>query len=267
MSEENTSPVEEAVAVEEEVVAEEPSFTEVEQKAIEMGWKPQEEELKEGVDFLSAEEYVSRKPLHDALRKQSKRIKTLESSIDELKTLNGNIERTTYERAIQELTVQKRDAIERGDVEGALEYDKQLTEQQTKIEQVDAQPAVPPEFHEWVADNDWYEEDMEARGFADMIAPGLKATNPDLTPSKFFEMVGAQVRQRFPEKFGASNARLPNRGTAPVRGSGRKTKASSLIGRLTDEQRRVGHGFINSGVFKNLDEYAERLEVAGDLGS
>jgi hypothetical protein len=259
MIEEQIDAVEETEAVE-EVVVEEPSYTEIELEAMEMGWKPQDQ-IADDIPFVDAEEYVARKPLYDGLRSLNKKIKRQDSVIDELTKLNKKIEEATYERAIQELTEEKRLAYASGDIDEVMQIDEKIREQENSRTPADE---YPPEYYTWVEDNDWYVSDAELKAYADMVGTGMRQVNPDMTTQQFFDKVAIEVKARFPEKFSKA---LPNRGIAPNKAATSSGRGAGISRRLTQEQRTVGHNFVNQGVFKNLEEYAKRLEVAGDLGS
>lgn len=246
---------------------EQPSYSDVEQQAMQMGWKPDAEALGEDTTFVSAEEFVARQPLYDGLKRQGKELKMLRGQIDQLADMNRKTEERAYDRARKELMDQKKEAYASGDVDKVMEIDQELED----IKEQQSPPQVTVEeaqrvFNQWKVDNEWYDSDPEARAFADLIGQGMRAANPQQNMDDYFESVKAQVEARFPEKFGRQTSRLPNRGAAPTR-NGAKMQSKSYSARLSDEQRRVGQGFVQLGTFKSLDEYAERLEAAGDLGS
>ena len=72
MAEENLPEGEDTVVQE---THDEPELSPVEQKALEMGWRPKEEWTGEEGDFISAETFVARKPLFDRIEHQNKELK------------------------------------------------------------------------------------------------------------------------------------------------------------------------------------------------
>ena len=68
------------VAESPEVVEDKPQYTEVELKAIEMGWKPDHK----GPNFVSAKEYVDRSSFFKAIDSRNRKIDDLEMAVKEL---------------------------------------------------------------------------------------------------------------------------------------------------------------------------------------
>ena len=65
--------------------------TEVELRAMEMGWRPRDEFSGEDDDFIDAKEFVARKPLYDKIAQQSKQLKNVTQAVEALKEHYGKV--------------------------------------------------------------------------------------------------------------------------------------------------------------------------------
>jgi|TARA_R110000751_G_scaffold306101_3_gene423637 hypothetical protein len=233
--------------------------SEVEISAREMGWRP-EEEYQGDTPWVDAKEFVERKPLYDGLSSQSKQLKKLKSEMAALTEHNRKIAGIQYEKAKRELKAERLDAMKGGEFERA----EQLSEQERELdkeakEAATAAPDVPIEFIEWQESNGWYNTDQELRRFADIAGQMIRDENPEMLGKALYEEVTRQTKKAFSDKF---KKPIPNGGSAPTGGSNRGTKgATALLNKLTDVEKQVGTGLVRSGAFKNLNEYAEQLDL------
>ena len=99
----------------EEQVNNTPEPTEVEKRAMEMGWKPRSEFDGEDDAFIDAKEFVRRAPLFEKIETQSKQLKALERSIDALKQHYTAREEAAVKNAIKSLKEQRKEALSQGD--------------------------------------------------------------------------------------------------------------------------------------------------------
>ena len=87
-----------------------PELTPIEQKAMEMGWRPKTEFEGEEDDFIDAKEFVRRKPLFDKIETQSRELKNVRKAIEALKEHYGSREKAAVQQAIDALTAAKEEA-------------------------------------------------------------------------------------------------------------------------------------------------------------
>src|SRR5690349_8946842 len=90
-------------------------YTAIEQKAMEMGWRPLEEFEGAEEDFVDAKEYVGRKPLFDKISTQSREVKQLRQAVEALKTHYTAVRETEYNRALAALKAERKTALNEGD--------------------------------------------------------------------------------------------------------------------------------------------------------
>lgn len=226
-----------------------PQHTEIEQRALDMGWRPQEEFTGDPVDFIDAKEFVNRKPLFDKIEHQSKQIKNVSKALDALKQHYTKVQETEFNRALSVLKSERRVALQDGDGEKFDKLDDEIkgVEQQIAVVKHNANiPAVPeetqhPEFVAWTTKNSWYNSTGYMRSFADDV--GSKFAADGKSPSEVLKLVEVAVRKEFPQKF--TNA---NKTDAPEVGSSRQ--ASTVRGshlELNDQERRIMNTLVQGG--------------------
>ncbi len=222
----------------------------VEQKALEMGWRPKEEFDGDEEDFIDATEFVRRKPLFDKIEYQSKELKEVKKVLRSLQEHHTKVKETEFKRAVDYLKAQKKEALEVGDMDRVVELDDQLVDiraTQKAAERVEpATQEVHPDFTAWVDTNKWYATDKSLRTFADNLGVSYAQEHPELEPKEVLKYVTATVKRAFPEKFQNPNRTKP----AAVDGgspASKPTKASDSFS-LTEEEERVMKQFVRAGI-------------------
>ncbi len=240
MSEENTQDLPEGTEQPEQKA---PELSPIEQKALEMGWRPKEEFDGDEEAFIDAKEFVHRAPLFEKISSQSKSIKRLEAALEGMRTHYTKVQQTEYQRALKDLKAQQEAAVEEGDLTKyhALNERREAIEQehQELVEGIQAPvtPQVPEELQQWVSRNPWVEQHPHMRVFADKVAETFvaKVRAGLMTPADVLREVEKQVRVEFPNKFRNPNKDKPS----AVEGSTtkRSTKADDGFEMSADEKR------------------------------
>jgi len=241
---------------------------EVEVKAIEHGWQPEEEFKADpknaGKKWRPAEEFMDRKSLFDKIEEQHKQIRDLKKGVDALTLHNKTIEQSTYERARKELQAERLAALKEGDLAKAEEIRDRIDE--IKVAQNNAQ-AIPqtqqeaPEFTQFKQQNDWYQGSSKdavkmtawAEGYGFILARQGKK------PDEILVAVHKAAREEFPEHFEKRN---PNKDTAGSVGSGRQSRAAPDTFKLTPQEEEVMKKMIRAGVKITEAEYKAQLKKA-----
>ena len=239
-----------------------PQVDPVEAKAREMGWLPKEEFAGDETEWVSAETFVARKPIFDALSKRNKEVKELRKAFEGLQNHYAKLEQTAYERALQDLKAQKKVALREQEFEVAEELDEQidqLKERQMKEAFKPQQLQVPPEVEEWVDKNKWYNTDQELRQYADIIGKGLIGSGKD--PVEVLETVEREVKARFPEKFGNPNRNRPS--PVETKPNGKAPAKDKDYVELTDDERKVMNNFVKMGVMTKEQYIADIRKLRG----
>lgn len=222
-----------------------------ETQAREHGWVPEEEfranPNNEGKKWRTAEDFMDRKSLFDKIDDQHREVRRLREGMTALQQHNQQIEQRTREKVIKELQSQKAEAAKEGDIAKVEEIRDQIEEVRAQpAAPVTQQPAVNPEFTQWMGDNPWYSTNTEMRRFAD--AYGVALAQEGKAPQDVLKEVSKQVKKVYPDQF-----RNPNKDSAPAvqSGSGRKSQSSSA--ELTEMQERIWKGLQRAGVPSSKD--------------
>lgn len=238
-----------------------PEPSEIEQQALSLGWKPEEEfktdPVNEGKKWRTAEDFMDRKSLFDKIDSYHRKVKDLEKGISSLTEHNKKIEQSAYERALRELRNERKQALEEGDVVKAEEIRDRIDEvkeQQKSVQvQPEPQPGVNPEFVAWVARNKWYENDVDMRAFADGYATQL-INSGVRDPAEALPMLERKVREVFKDKF-----RNPNKDRAPsLEGGGGKPRSDTFS--LTPEEEKIMVNMIRAGVPLSKEDYIKQIK-------
>jgi len=111
-----------------EETSNEPQYTEAEQKAIEMGWRPKDEFEGDDAEFIDAVEFVRRKPLFDKIEHVSKELRETRKAMKALQEHHEKVRDAEYKHAVDQLKIEKKAALESGDADRLIEIDSQMAE-------------------------------------------------------------------------------------------------------------------------------------------
>lgn len=241
----------------------------IEQKAIEMGWRPKEEFDGDETDFIDATEFVRRKPLFDKIEHQNKELKEVKKVLRSLQDHHVKVKETEFQRAVDLLKAQKKQAYEEGDTDRIIEVDDQIadmraqrTAQAKAVEVTETAQQIHPDFANWVSQNGWYAQDKSLRKFADSLGVSYAEDNPHLTPNEVLKFVTSKVKQAYPEKFTNPNKTKP----AAVDGGTQSTKVKQSNGsfQLTEEETRVMNQFVRAGILTKEQYIKDVQSMRGD---
>jgi hypothetical protein len=245
MSEENTELQPTEVVPESTESTEAPKLSAIEQKALEMGWRPREEFDGDDETFIDAKEFVNRAPLFEKISSQSKQIKRLEQAQHALQGHYNKVRETEYKAALRALKAELEVAVEEGDL---TKYHA-LNEKREEIEQdhhtlkqelagAPAEPEVPAELEQWIERNPWFKTQEHMRVFADRasdrFAPKVRAGL--MTTAEALREVEKLVREEFPSKFRNPNKDKPS---AVEGGAGKGGGRASGEIELTADEKRI----------------------------
>jgi hypothetical protein len=263
--EEKTADV--VVEKKEEPVKEEKQLSNMEQQALAMGWRPREEFEGEDDEFIDAKEFVRRKPLFDRLEQQSKQLKNVNKTLEQLKGHYTKMREVEFNRALAELKSARKQALTDSDGDRFEAIDDRIKEVEKEAEKLrvedevqNARPvADPAEFQAWRGRNSWYQKDEAMTAFADRI--GLKhqeeVTSGVITPLQILQKVEQAVRAEFPHKF-----KNPNKETAPDVGKSSNTGSSkSKTIELDETETKIMNNFVRQGIMTK-EQYLSDLKKA-----
>lgn len=250
----------------------------LEQRAVELGWKPKDDFKGNPEDWVDAKDYIAREPLLKEVRDLKKHIRTQREQTDRdmavITAQFSQMSEMAYKKAVSELEAQRDLAIQDQDIqsvrvldkkiaEAALDHDKQ--QQTTTRQQARQADVVNEEMDQWRAANKWFDEDQELQDEAVTIGVGFQAKNPKKTQAQMLTYVEDRIKKIYPDKFKPAQRakvedqdnRVESRSASPNLGKG-KSKLS--WGDLDDDERQVGKTLIKRGVLKDVAAKNKRSE-------
>jgi len=246
----------------EDVVEEVAEVSEVEQKAIDMGWNP------EGVDGkknLSPEEFVDRKALYDDLHSLKRQNKQLRGDIDNINKYQEDIRADERKKVVEELKTQKKEALDDDDHDRVVQIDEQLADERDKAKEEKATPQTNEDFDEWVTSNSWYQDDKELREEADIYGEVYWTKNPTKSRDEVYKAVATHIKRSFKDKFENSNRKKPAAvepsGSTP-RGKGKKAKHTAKD--LPSEARSVMKTILRTTSMSEEDYVKQYFAMNGE---
>lgn len=237
--------------------------TEVEQRAMEQGWTP-EEEFKANPDnagkkWRTAEDFLDRGELFSKIDDLSKKLKNTTKTLGQLNEHHKRVKEAEYKRALETLKNQKRNALEEGDADALIEIDDRIAEvKQAQREESRTTQAnnMPEELEAWIEKNPWYTSDNEMASEADAIGIGYKTKNPEKSPEDVLKYVEGRIKKIYPEKF--TNPNRPKAGVESPSNRGTQSKSSGGF-TLSEDEERVARNFERNGIMSR-DDYIKELK-------
>ena len=243
----------------------EPQYTEMEHRALEMGWRPKDDFDGTDDDFVDAKEFVARKPLYDKIGQQSKQIKNVTAAVEALKEHYGKVQETEYKRALAALKDTRKQALVEGDADKFQQADDQIKDVEGQVAELKAETsrpavqeeaAVHPEFANWMNKNPWYGSIKYMKEYADDVGARLANT---MSPAEVLKEVEKQVRKEFPQKFVNSNKQdAPEVGRSSGAGRSRGNDME-----LNEQETRIMNTLVRSGAITKEKYLADLKLVKG----
>lgn len=204
----------------------------IEQKAQELGWVPQDQYKGDPERFIGAEEFVERgQHIMPILRKNNEKLLTevekLKYTVEEQKRLSAESaealeafkryhaedSKRQYERAKQELKAMKKEALADQDYDKLVEIDESMVRLEREREkEVAPQPKKQdpsgwtppkvneehPDFKEWREKAaPWYGHDKERTDYTNAIASYIRMQHPAVVGKEFLALVQGEIDKRF----------------------------------------------------------------------
>lgn len=213
--------------IEAESRPDEPEPEDIETKARELGWKPEDEWTgnlpKDGL--LSAEDYLERfkgtapvvkratKEIRDELATTRSELAELRKTAEEFRKFQAQAQQKLQqenELLVQQLEARRAQAISEGDGEAAVQAERHLA--QVRAQQTQNPVVQSPEAQEMISKflqrNPWYEQDPVMRQWAEGFAAELKTKGYPAGPA-ILDAVEREARAVWPQKF-EGNGRPPS---------------------------------------------------------
>ncbi len=220
-------------------------------------WRPAQEFVKRGEDFIPFLK-ADKKKLEEKLAKErdenEKRIKRLENA--QLRSTEAL--KKQHEKELANISSEMKKAVSEGDV---ATYEKLETQRDELAKQkIDEPTSGDPETvqKEWVAKNDWYNNDFELNREATEYSQFLAQRNPNISLDDNLSQTEAFIKQKHPDKFGdGSKRKTAANGHAAVDGggimNGSPPRKASLFDKLPKEAKAQFNQDVSEGLFKKTD--------------
>ena len=243
-----------------------PELSPVEQRALDMGWRPKEEWDGEEADFISAETFVARKPLFDKIDYQNKELKEVRKALAALQEHHIRVKEQAFRDAYATLKEEKKAALAEGDADRLIEVDEKIAELRTQeIEQKAVNNTPPsqqlnPAFVSWVEKNSWYVDDKksELRAYADAVGIKFAKEHPERNdPNDLLKEVEKQVKLRFKEYFTNERKDRPSSVEGSSARTSQKNKDSNDDFKLSEDDERAMKKFVRLGLMTKEEFIAD----------
>lgn len=247
----------------EEVAQEEPN--ESEELARAKGWRPKEEWEGDPKKWVDADEFNRRGELFEKIENQGRELKETKRVLRMLQEHHSKVKETEYQRAIDALKAQKKQALLDGDADAVLEADERIMDmkaEQKVAEKSQEQNARQPDprFVAWVEKNPWYAQDSEMRTFADDVGIAHAKAFPNKTPDEVLAYVNQRVRKVYPEKFQNPLRSKPSP-TGGRTGEAKVTRSDDF--ELSAEEKRAMNTFVSEGIMTKEQYIADIKALRG----
>lgn len=180
-----------------QIIEETPS---VEEQARAKGWIPPEEAVEKGVnpnDVVDAATYMDREPFIKRIKLLDQRNRTMAQKLDAIINRFDQAETEGYQRAIEELEIQREEAYNELDTQQVRAIDHEIDRQKKALQDTQQraqQQAQDPEALDFVQNNkDWWGKDVAAMQFAVATEAALKNQNPSMALTDVYDEVQRRV--------------------------------------------------------------------------
>lgn len=193
-------------------------FNPVEEEAKRFGWKPKKDYAGNDTEWHSAKEFMDRYSLFAKIKNQGRDLNKLTDTIDTMNKMITRRTRTELNSKQSELSIQKREAIEEGNVDRVTELDRQLDnikEESTAVpmEQSNAvndivhkQPAITEEVKKFMEKHStWFGQEGRLNGVATNSAVKIDKDymieHPEWSETHRLKMVERDMQEIYPQLF------------------------------------------------------------------
>lgn len=233
-----------------------PQLSEVEELAIELGWKPETEYTGPEGKWKPAKDWI--KVERDINRGLKQDVRGLKEQIDRMAAAGTKQTERALRRQAEELNQRFNEAVENKDAKGAAQAVKELRELEEESRPDTGSADVEADF---AKRNPWYGKDEDATAYA--IAVSNREAGKGRSHAEQLEAVEEAIRKRFPDVVGEKReAKAPTAVHAPGRSvSSRREKGYSdlpaTVKAAADKYAKLFHDKHGLDVEKSKAEYAK----------
>lgn len=261
-----------------------PSWTPAEERAINDGWRPEDEWEGEPDDFVDAKAFNFRGELMARISQQGKKLSkveadnaTLSQMVRKANEITQKMTAAAVDKATRELKMEKIEAVRDGDAERVVELDDQLDDMKTaKAELITEQEAVQPE----IVAPDFAKLTPQQRTWVDFVSTTPWAQEPQTHPQlmQFADSILLKDPNMSVGELVSELNEWGRRSKAQSRPTPAGPDASGANGRkkvtrkgkysesdLDEMEASIAKEFVLDGTVESLDAYAELLGKDGNL--
>jgi hypothetical protein len=246
-----------------------PEPTPIEQRAMEQGWKPQDQWEGNPEDWRPAKEFVDRGELFKKIDELKRENKAIKQGHEELMKHHRDVRKIAYEQALADLKAQKAVALANGEAELVVELDDKIDETKERHRQAQAQPQVEvetgpdPVFEAWTNRNNWYVSDEDMKVVADNAAKNAYLRG-ERDKQALLTVAESAVKKAFPHKF--TN---PNREKPGAVDGGSNKKAQSKVDaslEMSEAEKHIMNKILRVTPSLTKEKYLEEYKARKSRG-
>ena len=242
------------------------------------GWVPQEEWDGDPTQWRDAQVFLERGEYFKTMGTQRKQIDKLNAMVEKMAVIQASTREDERQKVLKELSEKKYNAMEEGEFTKVSEIDQEM--EKIRSEPAMAVPAVQSQSEQqytqdkiadYIDNNSWYRTNSDMRQYADSLAVGFRAGNPNTTIDDVLEYTDKEIKIRYPEQFGkqvpsASPVASTKRTTKPgPNGAQKKKTLDDLPANSREMYAQIGQSFVDAGAVDSIDEYIAELDRIGEL--
>lgn len=214
-----------------------PQLSEMEQKAYDQGWRPEEDFAGKG-DWKTAKEFVKDGEWLGKIKELNQRIDGQQKDFNERLENTNKLNEARRESEIRELRTQQRNAVDMGDTDSYDDSQRKIDDLEKQVaEPAPAAPQKDPAITAWEAENPWINEPgNEKAGVAQGIWTNFANQNPAATTQQALAYVTERIDNLYPSNPGNPRRAAPNT-TENARKSSQRKGKDLTMGDLTPSEQ------------------------------
>jgi len=210
-------------------------------------WKSAEAFNEAGVNIAAVQSERNKKLVADMELMKNSMAEIQKGQFDLIKEARNEV-KAKYEQKLEKLKTEQEKAFDDGDKEKFKAVNDKIEKLAPPKEAPKEQPQTPdPVFVSWLTENEWYQNDQQLIGEADIIADRL--VKQGMTGKPLLDETAKQVKKLNPDKFETKQSPSPvEGGSSPGGGGGGKGKTYAD---LPPEAKKACDNFVkNQGMKK-----------------
>lgn len=255
-----------------------PEFTDVEQRAMRLGWVPKDQFKGDPDKHRSAEEFLDRgvnmlpllqrdnEKLHRGMSRLEKRLEEQSRTFEEFQKFSQQGMEREYKRGKAEAEAKLDTAIQNADVAGAQQARRELAAieearpQPVQERKEPDKPKVDPVFQDWMDENPWFNSDQALQGYAGKQYSILEKKYPGRAPRELLDETKKLVMDKFPEEFGINPRREAASAVSEPSGAGQQRKKGRTYADLPPDAKKACDKFVRTIPGYTREKYIETYD-------